>query len=155
MFLWSLCIIFIMVEKGYILKEENISSKIEYGTCIGKCSVNQLHDLLSLNGYQELTGISNELVLRFLSVLILISHQRNFIWFSFRGCNDKVWLWNLVYSISPLPLEPYMGQLRFLYSSLPKHLFLCRKKPRTEDTFCFWGQLGDYLKQIRDNMRLQ
>ena len=68
-----------MVEKGYILKEENISSKIEYGTCIGKCSVNQLHDLLSLNGYQELTGISNELVLRFLSVLILISHQRNFI----------------------------------------------------------------------------
>ena len=34
-----------MVEKGYILKEENISSKIEYGTCIVKCSVNQMHDL--------------------------------------------------------------------------------------------------------------
>ena len=108
---------------------------------------------LSLHGHQELIGISNELVLRSLSVLILISHQRNFTWFSFRGCSDKVWLWNLVYSISPLPSEPYMGQLRFLYSSLAKHLFLCRKKPRTEGTSCFWGQLGDYLKQISDNMR--
>ena len=155
MFLWSLCIIFIVVEKSYILKEENISSKIKYGTCIVKCSVNQLHDCLSLNGLQELTGISNELVLRSLPEFILISHRCNFIWFSFRGCNDKVWLWNLVHSISPLCMEPYMGQLRFLCSSLPKHLFLCRRKPRTEGTSYFWGQLGDYLKQISDNMGLQ